>query len=62
MWTWAYATSYTRGGSNTRRAYRLDGEAAVTSSGTTQEQQSQPKGIYDSWLLLRLSIALACLW
>ncbi|KUI61950.1 hypothetical protein VP1G_09094 [Cytospora mali] len=62
-WTWVFATGYTRGGSSASRAYRLDGERTSSSDSTVQqqEQQFQPKGIYDSWLLLRLCIAFACL-
>ncbi|ROV92059.1 hypothetical protein VPNG_09821 [Cytospora leucostoma] len=63
-WTWAYGTRYTRGESRAARAYHIDVETTPSSGSTLQQDQHQwqPKGIYDSWLLLRLSIAFAFLW
>ncbi|ROV92209.1 hypothetical protein VMCG_09304 [Cytospora schulzeri] len=62
-WTWVYAIGYTRRGSSATRAYRLDGEPTPSSDSAVlqQQQQFRPKGVYDSWLLLRLCIAFACL-
>lgn len=61
-WTWVYVVGDTRRGSSTIRAYRLDGGLTPSSDNTVQQQQSRPNVIYDSWLLLRLCIAVDYLW